>query len=177
MRITAKTGSMSSGCWVSIYNASIIKWPVPRARNLQVLASNHGRVGCMSSGVWSAVYGTVHYQKRLIHWVKKWNESGFRPTCAHIGWTGSGEHPEDDEMNEMTLSSRHRIRNSGPEHAISRSRKLPTIRVLHVDGEETFLFISNRREPGSEPRTLAWKTAMLTTTLGPPPNSLGKSRT
>ena len=34
--------------------------------------------------------------------------------CAHIGSSGPGESPEDDEMNEMTLSSRHRIRNSSP---------------------------------------------------------------
>ena len=34
--------------------------------------------------------------------------------CAHIGLTGPGEHPEDGEMNELTLSSRHGIRNSGP---------------------------------------------------------------
>ena len=32
--------------------------------------------------------------------------------CAHIGQTGPGEPPEDGEMNEMTLPSRHRIRNS-----------------------------------------------------------------
>ena len=32
--------------------------------------------------------------------------------CAHIGWTGPGGTPEDGEMIEMTLSSRHRIRNS-----------------------------------------------------------------
>ena len=31
--------------------------------------------------------------------------------CAQ---TGQGEPPEDGEMNEMTLSSRHRIRNSSP---------------------------------------------------------------
>ena len=31
--------------------------------------------------------------------------------CAHIGKTGPGEPPEDGEM---TLSSRHRIRNSSP---------------------------------------------------------------
>ena len=30
--------------------------------------------------------------------------------CAHIGYTGPGERPEDGEMIEMTLSSRHRIR-------------------------------------------------------------------
>ena len=34
--------------------------------------------------------------------------------CAHIGWTGPGELPEDGEMNEMTLPSWHRIRNSSP---------------------------------------------------------------
>ena len=45
---------------------------------------------------------------------KKWNESGFRPPLAHIGYTGPGEPPEDDEMINMTLSSRHRIRNSSP---------------------------------------------------------------
>ena len=34
--------------------------------------------------------------------------------CAHIDKTGPGEPPEDSEMIEMTLSSRHRIRNSSP---------------------------------------------------------------
>ena len=29
--------------------------------------------------------------------------------CAHIGETGPGEPPEDGEMNEMTMFSRHRI--------------------------------------------------------------------
>ena len=34
--------------------------------------------------------------------------------CAHIGQTGPGAPPEDGELIEMTLSSRHRIRNSSP---------------------------------------------------------------
>ena len=34
--------------------------------------------------------------------------------CTHIGQTGTRETPEVGEMNEMTLSSRHRIRNSSP---------------------------------------------------------------
>ena len=34
--------------------------------------------------------------------------------CPHIGKTGPGKPPEGGEMNEMTLSSRHRIRNSSP---------------------------------------------------------------
>ena len=31
--------------------------------------------------------------------------------CSHIGWTGPGEPYENGEMNEMTLSSGHRIWN------------------------------------------------------------------
>ena len=34
--------------------------------------------------------------------------------CAHIGYIGPGEPPEDGEMIEMTLSFRHRSRNSSP---------------------------------------------------------------
>ena len=34
--------------------------------------------------------------------------------CAHVGLTRPGESPEDREMDEMTLPSRHRIRNSSP---------------------------------------------------------------
>ena len=34
------------------------------------------------------------------------------PLCGHIGWTGPGEPPEDGEMNEMTLPSRHMIQHS-----------------------------------------------------------------
>ena len=41
----------------------------------------------------------------------KLNEWGFRPP---IGSTGPGEPPEDGEVNEKTLPSRHMIRNSSP---------------------------------------------------------------
>ena len=34
--------------------------------------------------------------------------------CAHVGYTRQGETPDDGEMNEMTLPSRQKIRNSGP---------------------------------------------------------------
>ena len=34
--------------------------------------------------------------------------------CVYIGETGPGKPPEDGEINEMTLPSRHRICNSGP---------------------------------------------------------------
>ena len=53
--------------------------------------------------------------------------------CAHIGQTGSGEPPEDSEMDEMTLPSRHRVRNS--------SREAPhNSESLQVNGEETYSF-------------------------------------
>ena len=77
--------------------------------------------------------------------------------CAHIGYTGPGEPPEDGEMIEMTLSSRHRIRNSSPGGLRPSTLPLghggsPQYWLSHVDGEETFLFLSNRRvwEPNPE---------------------------
>ena len=74
--------------------------------------------------------------------------------CAHIGYTGPGEPPEDGEMNEMTLFSRHRTRNSSPGGLRPSTLHLGHggSPVLHVDGEETFLFLSNRRdwEPNPE---------------------------
>ena len=39
----------------------------------------------------------------------------------------------------------------------------------HVDGEETFFVSFKPLRPGIEPRTLVWKAAVLTITLGPPP--------
>ena len=69
----------------------------------------------------------------------------------------------------MTLSSRHRIRNSSPGNLTpstlytSRSRRLSTILSFTRGWGRNILFLS------TEPRTLAWKAAVLTTTLGPPP--------
>ena len=79
-------------------------------------------------------------------------------------------------MIEMTLSSRHRIRNSN--HGGLRPSTLPLGHggspqywLSHVDGEETFFVFFKPPRPGTEPRTLAWKAAVLTTTVGPPPGS------
>ena len=48
-------------------------------------------------------------------WMNEWmNEWGFRPPFLHIDSTGPRELPEDGEMNEVTLPSRHKIRNSSP---------------------------------------------------------------
>ena len=60
-------------------------------------------------------------------------------------------------MIEMTLSSRHRIRNSSPGGLRPSTLPLghggsPQYWLSHVDGEETFLFLWNRRdwEPNPE---------------------------
>ena len=75
----------------------------------------------------------------------------------------------------MTLSSRHRIRNSNPGGLRPSTLPLghggsPQYWLSHVDGEETFFVSLKPPRPGTEPRTLAWKAAVLTTTLGPPPS-------
>ena len=75
------------------------------------------------------------------------------PVVANeMKWIG-----EDGEMIEMTLSSRHRIRNSSPGGLRPSTLPLghggsPQYWVLHVDGGETFLFLLNRqdREPNPE---------------------------
>ena len=75
----------------------------------------------------------------------------------------------------MTLSSRHRIPNSSPGGLRPTALPLghggsPQYWLSHVDGEETFFVSFKPPRPGTEPRTLAWKVAVLTTTLGPPPS-------
>ena len=77
-------------------------------------------------------------------------------------------------MIEMTLSSRHRIKKFEPwrseaEHATSRSRRLPII-LTFTRGWGRNIFVSFKPpRPGTEPRALAGKAAVLTTTQGPPP--------
>ena len=67
-------------------------------------------------------------------------------------------------MSEMTLPSRHRIRNALP--GCLRPSTLLSYRSGW--GRNIFFFFKPPR-PGNEPRTLTWKAAVLTTTLGPPP--------
>ena len=81
-------------------------------------------------------------------------------------------------MIEMTLSSRHRIRNSSPGGLRPSTLPLghggsPQYWLSHVDGEETFFVSFKPPRPGTEPRTLAWT---ATTTLGPPPPGVADSR-
>ena len=98
----------------------------------------------------------------------KWNESGFRPLlCTYrlnrdkrtswgcmVRWMRW--HCLPDTGFEI------RIRRSKVEHATSRSQSF-------TSGWERNIFVSCKPpRPGNEPRT-AWKVAVLTTTLGPPP--------
>ena len=103
---------------------------------------------------------------------KKWNESGFKPPlCTYrLNWarrTSWGWWDEGDDTVLQTQDSKFEPWRSQAEHATSRSRRLSTI-LSFTRGWERDIFVSFKPPgPGIEPRTLAWKAAVLTTTLGP----------
>ena len=105
----------------------------------------------------------------------KWNESGFRPPlCTYrLNWarrTSWGWWDDWDDTVLQTQDSKFEPWRSEAEHATSRSRRLPTILTFTRGwGRNNFVSFKPPR-PGTEPRTLAWKAAVLTTTLGPPPD-------
>ena len=107
----------------------------------------------------------------------KWNESGFRPPlCTYrLNWarrTSWGWWDDWDDTVLQTQDSKFEPWRSEAEHATSRSRRLPTILTFTRGwGRNNFVSFKPPR-PGTEPRTLAWKAAVLTTTLGPPPCTL-----
>ena len=106
----------------------------------------------------------------------KWNESGFSPPlCTYrLNWarrTSWGWWDDWDDTVLQTQDSKFEPWRSEAEHATSRSRRLPTILTFTRGwGRNNFVSFKPPR-PGTEPRTLAWKAAVLTTTLGPPPGS------
>ena len=108
----------------------------------------------------------------------KWNESGFRPPlCTYwLNWarrTSWGRWDDWDDTVLQTQDSKFEPCRSEAEHATSRSRRLPTI-LTFTRGWGRNIFVSFKPpRPGNEPRTLAWKAAVLTTTLGPPPWNFG----
>ena len=110
----------------------------------------------------------------------KWNESGFRPLlCTYrLNWarrTSWGWWDDWDDTVLQTQDSKFEPWRSEAEHATSRSRRLPTI-LTFTRGWGRNIFVSLKPpRPGTEPRTLAWKAAVLTTTLGPPPLMNGKA--
>ena len=111
---------------------------------------------------------------RLVGDEMKWNESGFRPPlCTYrLNWarrTSWGWWDDWDDTVLQTQDSKFEPWRSEAEHATSRSRRLPTILTFTRGwGRNNFVSFKPPR-PGTEPRTLAWKAAVLTTTLGPPP--------
>ena len=104
----------------------------------------------------------------------KWNESGSRPPlCTYrLNWarrTSWGWWDDWDDTVLQTQDSKFEPWRSEAEHATSRSRRLPTI-LTFTRGWGRNIFVSFKPpRPGTEPRTLAWKAAVLTTNLGPPP--------
>ena len=113
-------------------------------------------------------------QLLCIIYQQKWNESGFRPPlCTYrLNWarrTPWGWWDDWDDTILQTQDSKFEPWRSEAEHATSRSRRLPTI-LTFTRGWGRNIFVSFKPpRPGTEPRTLAWKAAVLTTTLGPPP--------
>ena len=105
----------------------------------------------------------------------KWNESGFRPPlCTYrLNWarrTSWGWWDDWDDTVLQTQDSKFEPWRSEAEHATSRSQRLPII-LTFTRGWGRNIFVSFKPpRPGTEPRTLAWKAAVLTTTLGPPPS-------
>ena len=115
---------------------------------------------------------TIAYTWSVLVW--KWNESGFRPPlCTYrLNWarrTSRGWWDDWGDTVLQTQDSKFEPWRSEAEHATSRSRRLPTILTFTRGwGRNIFVFFKPPR-PGTEPRTLAWKAAVLTTTLRPPP--------
>ena len=105
---------------------------------------------------------------------KKLKESGFRPPlCTYsLNWarrTSWGWRDDWDDTALQTQDSKFEPWRSEAEHATSRSRRFPTILTFtHIWGRNIFVSFKPPR-PGTEPWTLAWRAAVLTTTLGPPP--------
>ena len=104
----------------------------------------------------------------------KWNESGFRPPlCTYrLNWARETSWRWWDDWDDTVLQtqdSKFEPWRSEAENATSRSRRLPTI-LTFTRGWGRNIFVSFKPpRPGTKPRSLAWKAAVLTTTLGPPP--------
>ena len=96
----------------------------------------------------------------------------IRNTYYRLNWargTSWGWWDEWDDIVLQTQDSRFKPWWSEAEHATSRSRWLPAILSFRRGwGKNIFVSFKPPR-PGTEPRALAWKAAVLTTTLGSPP--------
>ena len=95
--------------------------------------------------------------------------------CAHIGWTGPWEPPEDGEMNEMTLPSKHMIVNSSS-GGLRRCtlplghRGFPQYCMVASDRGKSILFLEIwRPEWGSNPRSPTFQAGSFNHCTSEPP--------
>ena len=105
----------------------------------------------------------------------------FRPPlCTYrLNWARRTSWGGWDEWNDTVLQtqdSKFEPWRSEAEHATSRSRRLSTI-LSFTRGWGRNIFVSFKPpRPWTEPRNLAWKAAVLTTTLGPSPKKKAQRR-
>ena len=125
----------------------------------------------------------VIVEKRLDSWPKNEMNRALPPPpplCTYrLNWarrTSWGWWDDWDDTVLQTQDSKFAPWRSEAEHATSRSRRLPTILTFRRGwGRNIFVSFKPPR-PGTEHRTLAWKAAVLTTTIWPPLTFLTKSR-
>ena len=109
------------------------------------------------------------------NWIK-WNESGFRPPlCTYrLNWTRRTSWGWWDEWNATVLQTQDS--KLEPWRSKGRARYLSVTEAPHNTEFHTWMgkkhVVSFKPpRPWIEPRTLAWKAAVLTTTIGPPPSN------
>ena len=71
----------------------------------------------------------------------EWVNGVLDNLCAHIGWTGPWALPEDSEMNEMTLPSRHSTQNLSPG-----GLRPSTLPLGHRSSPQYWIFTSEREK-------------------------------
>ena len=102
---------------------------------------------------------------------KKWNEWGFMPILCTYRLNWARRTPADGEMNEMTLPSRHRIRNSST--LLLGHESSPRYWIITSErGRNLLLLWTWSPKWGSNPRSPTFrlsKQAALTTAPGLPP--------
>ena len=113
--------------------------------------------------------GNTPYRDLALNCMNEWINGGLGHLCAHIGLTGPGKLPEDGEMNEMALPSRHRILNLSPDGLWP-----STLSLGHGGSPQYWIFTSERRrnfcfsgtwrpECGTNPRSQIFQLSALTT--------------
>ena len=137
---------------VSVMLPTILIFVSKRGCNILLLWNLNSRVGFEPA---------ISYfpSRQLSHHCTKWNESGFGPLlCTYrLNWamrTSWGWWDDWDDTVLQTQDSKFEPWRSEAEHATSRSRR-PQYWLSHVDGEDNFLFLSNRRD--REPNPELWR--------------------